>query len=158
MLRERWLVQRSTHYSTKDTPDEAKPAPLPKSCNRPAGIAKDDTTTHCRRAQRRCGDGHAIAEIVRSSRECVREIDAAAAPRVALAPTVLCSAPRAFPAPQHTREMVTFLPFLLMGLVPPFSPFFMAALEEYGLHMVHLTPNAILTLTLFAHACEVFVG
>jgi len=34
----------------------------------------------------------------------------------------------------------------------------MAALDEYGLHMVHLTPNAILTLTLFAHACEAFVG
>jgi hypothetical protein len=45
----------------------------------------------------------------------------------------------------------------VVALIPPFSPFFMAALEEYGLHMVHLTPNAILTLTLFAHACEAFV-
>ena len=25
-------------------------------------------------------------------------------------------------------------------------------------HLVHLTPNAILTLALFAHACEAFVG
>ena len=53
---------------------------------------------------------------------------------------------------------MTFLPFLLVGLVPPYSPFFMAALEEYGLHLVHLTPNAILTLALFALACEAFVG
>ena len=64
----------------------------------------------------------------------------------------------AFPVLRHTQEVVTFLPFLLAGLVPPFSPFFMAALEEYGLHMVHLTSNAILTLALFAHACEAFVG
>ena len=43
--------------------------------------------------------------------------------------------------PTHTREVVTFLPFLLVGLIPPFSPFFMAALEEFDLHMVHLTPT-----------------
>ncbi|RLN25605.1 uncharacterized protein C2845_PM07G11660 [Panicum miliaceum] len=57
------------------------------------------------------------------------------------------------PAP---REIVTFLPFLLVGLVPPFSPFFVAALEAYAIHLVHLTPNAILTLAIFAHACEMF--
>jgi len=58
----------------------------------------------------------------------------------------------------HTREEVTFLPFLLVGLIPPFSLFLMAALKEFGLHMVHLTPNAILTLAHFAYACEAFMG
>jgi hypothetical protein len=65
---------------------------------------------------------------------------------------------RALPAPRNSREVVTFLPFLLVGLVPSFSSFFMAALEEYGLLLVHPTPNAVVTLALFAHACEVFVG
>jgi hypothetical protein len=59
---------------------------------------------------------------------------------------------------RNVREVVTFLPFLLVGLVPTYSPFFMAALEEYGLHLMYLTPNAILILALFAHACEAFVG
>ena len=45
----------------------------------------------------------------------------------------------------------------MVGQVPPFLPFFMAALEEYGL-LVHPTPNAVVTLALFAHACEAFVG
>ena len=71
--------------------------------------------------------------------------------------TVLCRG-RAFPAIHNARELVTFLPFLLVGLVPPFSPFFMAALEEYGLHLVHVTPNAILTLAFFVHACEALWG
>ena len=71
--------------------------------------------------------------------------------------TVLCRG-GAFPALWSTREVVTILPFLLVGLVQPFSPFFMAALEEYGLHLVHLTPNAILTLAFFVHACEALWG
>ncbi|RLN05152.1 hypothetical protein C2845_PM13G08980 [Panicum miliaceum] len=60
--------------------------------------------------------------------------------------------------PRSAREVVTFLPFLLMGLVPPFSPFFVAVLEAYAVHLVHLTPNAILTLAIFAYACEMFFG
>ena len=46
----------------------------------------------------------------------------------------------AFPALRNTQEVVTFLPFLLVGLVPHFLLFFMVALEEYGLHLVHLNP------------------
>jgi hypothetical protein len=34
----------------------------------------------------------------------------------------------------------------------------MEVLEEFGLHLVHLTPNAVLTLVLFVHVCEAFVG
>lgn len=28
----------------------------------------------------------------------------------------------------------------------------------YGLQMLHLTPNAVMTLSVFAHFCEMFVG
>ena len=31
-------------------------------------------------------------------------------------------------------------------------------LEEFAIHLVHLTPNAVLTLALFAYVCEMFVG
>ena len=48
--------------------------------------------------------------------------------------------------------------FMRMGLVPPFSDFFLAILESYELKLLNLTPGAILDLTLFAYACEAFVG
>ena len=34
----------------------------------------------------------------------------------------------------------------------------MAVLEAFGLHMLHLYPNAVLILATFAHAYEAFVG
>ena len=34
----------------------------------------------------------------------------------------------------------------------------MAVLETYGLHMLHLHPNAGVILSLFAYACEAYVG
>jgi hypothetical protein len=46
----------------------------------------------------------------------------------------------------------------MAGLVPPFSPFFVEVLEVYAIHMVHLVPNAIVTLAQFAHACETFIS
>ena len=63
-----------------------------------------------------------------------------------------------FPSPRNAWVVVVFLFFLVVGLAPPFSPFFMAVLEEFAIHLVHLTPNAVLTLALYAHACEMFVG
>jgi len=63
-----------------------------------------------------------------------------------------------FPSPRNAREVVTFLSFLMVGMAPPFSLFLTATLEEFTIHLVHLTPNAVLTLALFAHACEMFVG
>jgi hypothetical protein len=62
-----------------------------------------------------------------------------------------------FPTPHNGREVVIFLLFLVVGAVPPFSPFLMAVLEDFAIHLVNLTPNAILTLVLFAHACEMFM-
>lgn len=40
--------------------------------------------------------------------------------------------------------VLVFLNFLIAGLVPPFSDFFLAVLEHYKIHMLHLHPNAVL--------------
>nr|ABA96834.1 transposon protein, putative, unclassified [Oryza sativa Japonica Group] len=62
------------------------------------------------------------------------------------------------PAPDYPGRFVFFLPFAMAGLVPPFSSFFMDILEFYDLQMAHLTPNAVMTLAIFAHLCEMFIG
>nr|CAD39571.2 OSJNBa0019G23.14 [Oryza sativa Japonica Group]CAE75911.1 OSJNBb0115I21.14 [Oryza sativa Japonica Group] len=62
------------------------------------------------------------------------------------------------PAPHYPGRSVFFLPFAMAGLVPPFSSFFMDVLEFYDLQMAHLTPNAVMTLAIFAHLCEMFIG
>nr|CAH67381.1 OSIGBa0159F11.5 [Oryza sativa] len=62
------------------------------------------------------------------------------------------------PAPNYPGRSVFFLPFAMAGLVPPFSSFFMDVLEFYNLQMAHLTPNAVMTLAIFAHLCEMFIG
>ena len=49
-------------------------------------------------------------------------------------------------------DAVIFHDFYAAGLVPPFSEFFLAVLETYGLHMLHLHPNAMVILSLFAYA------
>lgn len=51
-----------------------------------------------------------------------------------------------------------FINFLTVGLVPPFFDFFLAVLEHFQLHMLHLHPNVVLVLAIFAHLCEGFVG
>nr|AAL58270.1 putative membrane-associated protein [Oryza sativa Japonica Group] len=62
------------------------------------------------------------------------------------------------PAPDYPGRSVFFLPFAMAGLVPPFSSFFMDVLKFYDLQMAHLTPNAVMTLAIFAHLCEMFIG
>nr|AAT85260.1 hypothetical protein [Oryza sativa Japonica Group] len=62
------------------------------------------------------------------------------------------------PAPCYPGRSVFFLPFAMAGLVPPFSSFFMDVLKFYDLQMAHLTPNAVMTLAIFAHLCEMFIG
>nr|CAH66809.1 OSIGBa0135C13.4 [Oryza sativa] len=62
------------------------------------------------------------------------------------------------PAPDYPGRSIFFLPFAMAGLVPPFSSFFMDVLEFYDLQMAHLTPNAVMTLSIFAHLCEMFIG
>jgi hypothetical protein len=44
------------------------------------------------------------------------------------------------------------------GLVPPFSLFFTAILEHYHISVLHLHPNSVTILAIFAFWCEAFVG
>lgn len=55
-------------------------------------------------------------------------------------------------------QIVTFAAFVVAGLIPPFSEFFMDVLMKYGVRMAQLSPNALLTLATFSHLCEAFVG
>ena len=48
--------------------------------------------------------------------------------------------------------------FFFTGLVPPFSPFMEEILACYQICILHLHPNAILTLAIFAYLCEAYVG
>ena len=47
---------------------------------------------------------------------------------------------------------------LWAGLVPPFSAFFNAVLSHYQIHMMHLDPQSITLLSVFAIVCEAMVG
>ena len=52
----------------------------------------------------------------------------------------------------------TFYPFFMSSvvarLVPPFSDFFYSVLSHYKLHALHLHPNSVLLLSIFAFYCE----
>ena len=56
----------------------------------------------------------------------------------------------------------TFYPFFMnavvAGLVPPFFEFFYAVLRHYKLQALHLHPNSVLLLSIFAYYCEAHVG
>ena len=56
----------------------------------------------------------------------------------------------------------TFNPFFVSaiaaGLVPPFSKFFFSVLRHYKLQALHLHPNSVLLLTIFAYYCEAHIG
>ena len=56
----------------------------------------------------------------------------------------------------------TFYPFFMhsvfAGLVPPFSDFLYAVLSHYNHHALHLHPNSVLLLSIFAFYCKAFVG
>ena len=47
---------------------------------------------------------------------------------------------------------------IIVGLVPPFLPFFMAVLDHYGIQPLHLRPDSYLLLVIFAFYCEGFWG
>src|SRR5438105_4139617 len=54
--------------------------------------------------------------------------------------------------PQPNRgEVVIFSSFMVAGLVPPFSEFFLFILDFYQIHLAHLVPNSIVVLSTFAH-------
>ena len=47
-----------------------------------------------------------------------------------------------------------FLHTLFAGLIPPFFDFLMADLQTYQIQLLHLHPNSILILSIFAYLCE----
>jgi hypothetical protein len=51
-----------------------------------------------------------------------------------------------------------FLFSVFAGLVPPFSPFFLAILETYGIQAIHLHTKSITLLAVFTYACEAWIG
>ena len=68
---------------------------------------------------------------------------------------------RAGPA-QWEAKGSTFYPFFMSAviarMVPPFSEFFYAILRHYKLQALHLHPNSVLLLSIFAYYCEAHVG
>ena len=57
-----------------------------------------------------------------------------------------------------TTEVWIFVDALWAGLVPPFSAFFNAVLSHYQIHMLHLDPQSVALLAVFAFVCEAMVG
>ena len=55
-------------------------------------------------------------------------------------------------------EVPIFIDALWAGLIPPFSTFFNAVLSHYQIHMLHLGPQSIVLLAVFAFVCEAMVG
>jgi hypothetical protein len=45
----------------------------------------------------------------------------------------------------------------MAGLIPPFSGFFHEVLDFYEIQALHLAPNAVMMLAIFAHLCEMFI-
>src|SRR4051812_18589200 len=63
-----------------------------------------------------------------------------------------------FPTDRVITEVHYFADALWAGLVPPFSDFFNAVLTHYQIHMMHLGPESIALLSVFAFVCEALMG
>ena len=57
-----------------------------------------------------------------------------------------------------TLDVQLFSCFVAAGLVLPASLFFLVVVASFGLHVSHLHPNAMVTLAIFQHLCERFMG
>ena len=55
-------------------------------------------------------------------------------------------------------EVPLIIDALWAGLIPPFFAFFKAVIEHYQIHMLHLDPQSVTLLTVFAFVCEAMVG
>jgi hypothetical protein len=51
-----------------------------------------------------------------------------------------------------------FLFSVFAGLVPLFSPLFLAILETYEIQAIHLHPKSVTLLAVFAYACEAWIS
>jgi hypothetical protein len=57
----------------------------------------------------------------------------------------------------RSGEFIFFTLYALVGLVLPFSSFFML-FETYSLQLHHLSPHFIMLVAIFVHLCEMYVG
>ena len=62
------------------------------------------------------------------------------------------------PEGQGSTFYPLFVSAIIAGLVPPFSEFFFSVLRHYNLQALHLHPNSVLLLAIFAYYCEAHVG
>ena len=74
-----------------------------------------------------------------------------------------CGRTTAWPAsPFSIDRIITdvsyFVDALWAGLIPPFPDFFNAVLSHYQIHMMHLGPESITLLSIFAFVCEAMMG
>jgi hypothetical protein len=67
------------------------------------------------------------------------------------------SAMEDIPTPNST-EIVVFSSFFQRGFGLPTSDFLRGLLDHYQIELVHLNPNSILQIAIFAHLCEAFLG
>ena len=59
---------------------------------------------------------------------------------------------------QTAIEVPFLIDALWAGLVPPFSAFFNVLLSHYWIHTLHLDPQSVTLLAVFAFVCEAMVG
>ena len=64
----------------------------------------------------------------------------------------------ALPEDKGSTFYPLFVSAIAAGLVPPFSEFFLSILHHYNLQALHLHPNSVLLLAIFAYYCEAHVG
>ena len=64
----------------------------------------------------------------------------------------------ALPEGQGSTFYPLFVSAIVAGLVPPFPEFFFCVLRHYKLQALHLHPNSVLLLAIFAYYCEAHVG
>ena len=63
----------------------------------------------------------------------------------------------ALPEARGSTFYPLFVSAIAAGLVPPFSEFFFSVLRHYDLQALHLHPNSVLLLAIFAYYCEAHV-
>ena len=64
----------------------------------------------------------------------------------------------ATPEGQGSTFYPIFVSAIAAGLVPPFCEFFFSVLRHYKLQALHLHPNSVFLLAIFAYYCEAHVG
>jgi hypothetical protein len=53
---------------------------------------------------------------------------------------------------------VLFAYYVVVGLVPPVSPFLLRVLEFYGVQLQHLSPHSFILVAIFIHFYGMFIG